>query len=89
MNTKTTTKKAARSQNFRTHDIARPTRKLVSAVVQGDNVPDIIDSLDHALKTFGLVVTDHPAFKGSSDYGLIISNRELTQSELQDESEAQ
>lgn len=47
-----------------------------------------LDDLEEALKPFGLIVTEHPAFEGSDQFGFIISDRPLTDEELQEASEA-
>ena len=43
---------------------------------------EIIESLEHALATFGLVVTWHPGFDNSDQYGYIISGEDLDEEQV-------
>jgi hypothetical protein len=60
-------------------------KPLTTAIVSGGYANEIIDSLEIALKSFGLHLTPHPSWEGQRDYGFIISNRALTETEIADE----
>jgi hypothetical protein len=56
--------------------------KLTTAIICGGSASEIIESLETALESFGLHITEHPSFEDQGDFGFIISNRKLTRAEL-------
>lgn len=57
---------------------------LIDATISGGSVSEIIESLEQVIGQFGLHMTAHPSWEGSSDYGFILSNRKLTQEDIEE-----
>lgn len=60
----------------------KPEAKTATVSCDCNNVGELVDALENTLPQFGVHITSHPAWDGNSDWGLILSDRELTKAEV-------
>jgi hypothetical protein len=68
-----------------TMEVPPPVKLPEHAIIQADHrsMDDFLDSMNAALKKFGLQCVPHPAFADSDEYGFIVSKEKFTKEQLE------